>query len=80
MDYILAHQDEFAKPTDIKIALTLLGEGMYDLSDRVALRDFLRAEALKFRRPLRQVSSLPKVRRTRDRSVRLGVFQWRIHI
>lgn len=28
MDYILNHQDEFMKPTDIKIALTLLGEGM----------------------------------------------------
>ena len=27
MNYILAHQDEFVKPTDIKIALTLLGEG-----------------------------------------------------
>jgi len=28
MSYILSHQDEFVKPTDIKIALTLLGEGM----------------------------------------------------
>ena len=28
MDYILAHQDEFVKTTDIKITLTLLGEGM----------------------------------------------------
>ena len=28
MNYILSHQDEFVKPTDIKIALTLLGEGM----------------------------------------------------
>ena len=28
MNYILTHQDEFVKPTDIKIALTLLGEGM----------------------------------------------------
>ena len=27
MNYILSHQDEFVKPTDIKIALTLLGEG-----------------------------------------------------
>ena len=27
MNYILAHQDEFMKPMDIKIALTLLGEG-----------------------------------------------------
>ena len=27
MNYILGHQDEFVKPTDIKIALTLLGEG-----------------------------------------------------
>ena len=27
MNYILAHQGEFVKPTDIKIALTLLGEG-----------------------------------------------------
>jgi hypothetical protein len=35
MNYILSHQDEFVKPTDIKIALTLLGEGS-ELSDRVA--------------------------------------------
>jgi len=28
MGYILSHQDEFVKTTDIKIALTLLGEGM----------------------------------------------------
>lgn len=27
MNYILSHQDEFVKTTDIKIALTLLGEG-----------------------------------------------------
>lgn len=34
MDYILSHQEEFVKPTDIKIALTLLGEGM-NLSDQL---------------------------------------------
>lgn len=28
MDYVLSHQEEFVKPTDIKIALTLLGEGL----------------------------------------------------
>ena len=28
MNYVLAHQDEFVKPADIRIALTLLGEGM----------------------------------------------------
>lgn len=28
MDYIFTHQDEFVKTTDIKLALTLLGEGM----------------------------------------------------
>ena len=27
MNHILTHQDEFVKPGDIKIALTLLGEG-----------------------------------------------------
>ena len=29
MSYILAHQDKFVKTADIKIALTLLGEGRY---------------------------------------------------
>ncbi|KAF9644017.1 cytochrome P450 [Thelephora ganbajun] len=28
MGYILSHQDEFVKPADIKMALTLLGEGL----------------------------------------------------
>lgn len=44
MGYILAHQDEFVKPADIKIALTLLGEGTHlsDRAFRVPLRDYRR--------------------------------------
>jgi len=63
MNYILAHQDEFVKPTDIKIALTLLGEGMTRVRSRFALRD---TSALKFpahrsrlrRRPYAQATGL----------------------
>jgi len=47
MDYVLSHQEEFVKPTDIKIALTLLGEGM-TCPIAFPLRDFLRATALIF--------------------------------
>lgn len=47
MDYVLSHQEEFVKTTDIKIALTLLGEGM-TCPIAFPLRDFLRATALTF--------------------------------
>jgi len=39
MNYILTHQDEFVKPEDIKIALTLLGEGTTRVRSRFMLRD-----------------------------------------
>ena len=39
MSYILSHQDDFVKPMDIKIALTLLGEGMTRVRSRFPLRD-----------------------------------------
>jgi len=38
MNYILSHQDEFVKLMDIKIALTLLGEGMTRVRSRFPLR------------------------------------------
>ena len=47
MSYILSHQDEFVKPTDIKIALTLLGEGA-GLSDRVPSPNYATPSILTF--------------------------------
>jgi hypothetical protein len=70
MDYILGHQEEFVKPTDIKIALTLLGEGM---SCPIALQlcDFLRAEALKSR-PSAPTGLIFAEGQTHKKQVRLG--------
>jgi len=74
MNYVLSHQDEFVKPTDIKIALTLLGEGMYDLSDRVLrvrLRDYSVPKSWHSLALFSQASCSLKAIHTRNRFVRL---------
>ena len=54
MGYILTHQEEFVKPSDIKIALTLLGEGTTRVRSRFLLRDALALKSSAHRSRLRR--------------------------
>ena len=66
MSYILSHQDEFVKPTDIKIALTLLGEGA---SCPIAFTGLILRDHTILTSQQLQVSFSPKAIHTRSRFV-----------